>query len=116
MNREINFYVNDIDDIRIASDTFNGTLTALKRNRLFAGREGEGLATRLIFTFSSDLDTYTKSLVVDGTGVSLTALDDTWYYDLPSATMTAETVKVVVKAVLSTRTLLSKPIWLEVKR
>ena len=115
MVREIDFSVNDIDKVYINSDTYMGYNNG---RRLFAGYEGENEATRLSFTFGSDFSGYTITLLltVDGTEYETSSQTDDFDYDIPTAYMKPEAVRMVIKAVSGTQILLSDEIILEIER
>jgi len=116
MNREITFYIAEIDKIYVTSDTFNGYYTG---RRLYAGQSGENEATRLTFTFGIDFIGYAATVYFDGTEATTHTLADgdlEFTYDIPDEYMLPEVIKMVIEIELGDQMFKSRQINLEVER
>jgi hypothetical protein len=120
MTREIEFRLDTIDRICIwtswNSKWSNKWYRAQKR--IFAGYEGENEATQLSFKFGEEFDGYTITLLFDSYGTETESDPQTedFTYDMPSALMVPEVVRMRIKAVNDEEISLSTEIILEIKR
>lgn len=116
MYREIDFNINDIDQVYVSSDTFNGLY---KKGRIYIGQSGEDEATQLTFSFGSDFEDLTAYLYFDGTSVASQALSSgsmDLEYEVPDTYMIPEVIKAQIQVTDGTQTFKTRLIYLEVKR
>lgn len=115
MNRELLFQITEINEIRVYSDSFTGVYDG---RRLFAGYSGENEATRLKFEFSTDFDSYTKTLQfnVAGTWTTVDSAAVNFEYDITSTYTVPELIEARIMFTSGTQILCTQTINLEIKR